>query len=117
ENPFSQHFDIEYDADLDAITRLIEFSQSCSQRIHTRCVNVLITDHAAWINRRNETAEYFAGSNTSYVGCDCGLKGTCDSTDIKCNCDVNDYIERYDDGNITNMNDLPVIGYRSGDTG
>ena len=40
--------------------------------------------------------------------CACGVTRSCASTDLNCNCDVNDDVTRVDDGYIMEKTDLPI---------
>lgn len=45
------------------------------------------------------------------------MNSTCASEDLLCNCDQNDNIWRFDDGDLTFKQDLPVTAFVAGDTG
>ena len=65
------------------------------------------------------------GNNITYgpggmgvdYSCACALTGTCDSDDVRCNCDIEDGVERDDFGFIIDKEDLPVWTFTTSDVG
>ena len=68
-----------------------------------------------WYSRKGFPRRYWHGDATtaSKQSCRCGLEGTCDSPDVLCNCDTREQHQmRYDDGFITEKEDLPISKIR-----
>ena len=55
----------------------------------------------------------FAG----FVGCKCGIDGSCIESSKVCNCDANEKKWRYDEGYVTEKARLPITEIRMGETG
>ena len=68
-------------------------------------------NYGSWINKRGEKEIYFSGSNSGVHTCECGLNDNCIKDHLKCDCDANDATWDYDEGNITDMNALPILGF------
>ena len=65
----------------------------------------------SWVNSRGESEIYFAGGNSGVHQCQCGLDKTCTTSYEACNCDSNDATWDFDEGVITDMNALPILGF------
>ncbi len=74
-----------------------------------------------WRNANGANRYYWGGVDPE-VGlgediCGCNMDNSCDDPAERCNCDVNDYHWRRDEGNITVKKDLPISMFLAGDTG
>ncbi|XP_019639329.1 PREDICTED: contactin-associated protein-like 2 [Branchiostoma belcheri] len=118
--PGSYMRDVTYHASLDQIRALIYISESCRQFIKYECFQSLMndanTDYAWWVTWDGRKADYWGGATPGSGMCACGVEGTCDKGQTKCNCDNNDTAWRGDEGFLTHKPDLPVTQLRFGDT-
>ncbi|KAK7100724.1 hypothetical protein V1264_023622 [Littorina saxatilis] len=115
---------ITYNISLDHVVSIIDQSTSCKQYIKWECKAALIHNPndnnkvtTGWLNRTEQLADYFGGAAPGTGACACGMNSTCASEDLLCNCDQNDNIWRFDDGDLTFKQDLPVTAFVAGDTG
>ncbi|XP_022086669.1 macrophage mannose receptor 1-like isoform X2 [Acanthaster planci] len=96
-----------------------DISGECYQHIKIECYGMSMNSgyHTAWYTRDGSMATYWGGAPSSTSLCACGYQGNCDGGYSRCNCEVNDYNWRLDEGYLTDKNDLPVTEIRVGDTG
>lgn len=101
------------------IIAFIESSASCKQFTKVECKNMCFIMHnCAYLEGRNgKRLSYFGGGPAEGEGCACGITGTCDTADKKCNCDSNSNSVLKDEGFVTKKADLPLSGIALGDTG
>lgn len=70
-----------------------------------------------WVSRQNQKMDYWGGALPGSRKCECGLTGECVDNTKWCNCDSNLDGWQEDGGDITEMEYLPVMQLRFGDTG
>ncbi|KAF4517229.1 hypothetical protein B566_EDAN005283 [Ephemera danica] len=109
--------DIVYEADANQIEAFLNRSISCSQRLQYSCKRSRLFNTPAaedqfrpfswWVSRNNQKMDYWAGALPGSRKCECGILGTCSEPR---NWQV-------DEGDITEMDHLPVKQLRIGDTG
>ena len=99
------------------IKSLVNLSTSCSQSIQHTCTVNALTNYASWIGRDGKTYTYWSGSrNSSDVGCQCSLDGTCARSPVGnpiCNCDSGG-VGVKDIGVLSDKKSLPVKFLRYG---
>ena len=116
---------ITYKASKQQLVSLIGASLTCRQYVRYDCVassllNTFKTERASnlgirWYSRKGFPRRYWHGdaSTANQQSCRCGMKGNCESPDVLCNCDLrSDNTPRYDDGFITEKDDLPISKIR-----
>jgi len=108
-----------YNASMPQILSLLDVSSYCEQTIVNNCTNNPLTNTSWWVDRNNETHEYWHGSyDDNTAGCFCSLEGdgcSHEHFDGKCSCDdlMSDFT--VDKGTLTNMKQLPVHELHYGD--
>ncbi|XP_043229455.1 neurexin-4-like [Amphibalanus amphitrite] len=118
---------IDYDADMRQIDRLINGSLSCRQQLFYACYNARLFNspvrldepfepYSWWVSRNNEMMDYWGGSQPGSRKCACGIQGTCIDRAKDCNCDAG-VAETADGGDLMFKEDLPVRRVHFGDTG
>ncbi|XP_038070890.1 macrophage mannose receptor 1-like isoform X2 [Patiria miniata] len=98
---------------------LADVSGECYQHIKFECYGSTMSTgyYTAWYDRDGNMETYWGGAPSSTSLCACGYEGNCDGGYSRCNCEVNDYTWRVDEGLLTDKADLPVTEIRVGDTG
>lgn len=84
----------------------------CTQVISYTCEFAPIHDAEGepvltWKTKDGTTMAYFAGTG-EYNICECAITHSCEN-DMACNCDMDDAVQRRDDGLLLNKDDLPVM--------
>ncbi|XP_027198540.2 neurexin-4 isoform X2 [Dermatophagoides pteronyssinus] len=125
--PGSYIQDIKYDAPLEQIVHLVNRSDNCRQKLKYECRNARLLNspsqkqsfspHTWWVSRDNQKMDYWAGGLPGTQKCKCGLYGNCFDPKKWCNCDSSSNQELMDEGEITQLEYLPVRQIRVGDTG
>lgn len=107
---------LNYAVDMTQITSLIDISERCHQRITFGCFGSKLTKIGSWVDRHGVQQTYFSGKNYGQHICGCAEDFDCFSTGQTnlCNCDQGDPIERFDEGQITNMTALPITAFYYG---
>jgi len=115
---------VTYQANKQQIADLITVSQTCRQYVRYDCIsssllNSFKTERSSnfgirWYSRKGFQRRYWHGDmrTANKQSCKCGLEGNCVSNEVLCNCDMRDQIFRYDDGYISQKEDLPVSKLR-----
>ncbi|XP_019638435.1 PREDICTED: uncharacterized protein LOC109480645 [Branchiostoma belcheri] len=126
EHPMSYRVQVSYAASSRQIQALMAISDRCEQSIEYHCYGSAIfypeneftqkKQHAAWHSREGTRMHYWPGARGQAGKCACGVSGTCDNGNPRCNCDNNDAIWRKDAGTVTDKSLLPVTGLAFGDT-
>ncbi|XP_078594976.1 uncharacterized protein LOC144872556 [Branchiostoma floridae x Branchiostoma japonicum] len=126
EHPLSYRVDVSYAASMRQIQALMAISDSCEQNVEYHCYGSAIfysekeskpdKQHAAWYSREGTGMSYWPGARGHAGKCACGVTGTCDNGNPRCNCDNNDDTWRKDAGTVTDKSLLPVTGLAFGDT-
>ncbi|KAK7495635.1 hypothetical protein BaRGS_00013082 [Batillaria attramentaria] len=93
------------------VNSLTENSEFCWQGVKYECQGSAIyndgnMDTVLSLNGEPSTS-FGTGSNSEYLGCACGLLGTCETKDVTCNCDAKGPMTE-DRGFITDPAALPV---------
>lgn len=93
---FSQ--DIQYEANDDQITALLNRSLTCRQRIQYSCKASRLFNSPSddknfspfswWVSRNNQPMDYWGGALPGSRKCECGILGTCIDPTRWCNCDA-----------------------------
>jgi hypothetical protein len=116
--------ELNYDIDLDHVVGVIMASTYCQQHLRWDCKEALIHHPiypdmtiTFWNNRDGEPMLYFPGGRPGSRNCACAETRTCASTNMPCNCDINDNEWRFDEGFVTKLEDLPITSFSAGDTG
>ncbi|XP_064644863.1 neurexin-4-like isoform X1 [Lineus longissimus] len=129
DDPGSYRREIIYDADVDQLTAMIERASKCQQSINYKCraARLLaqppspfdrIRGFGWWVSRTKQPMYYWGGAAPGTYKCACGVSGTCDGKQERCNCDANDENQwKSDDGLLQDKGYLPVMELRFGDTG
>ncbi|KAF7493590.1 Neurexin-4 [Sarcoptes scabiei] len=126
--PGSYMQDIKYDAPLEQIVHLVNRSDACRQKLRYECKNARLLNTPSsltseffpftwWVSRDNQKMDYWAGGLPGTRKCQCGLYGNCYDPKKWCNCDANTNEELSDEGEIRQLEYLPVRQLRVGDTG
>ncbi|KAK2182809.1 hypothetical protein NP493_335g03034 [Ridgeia piscesae] len=120
----SYHIELKYNITDAQIQALIVESNTCRQWLRWQCKSAGIKSAfdkdvaiTYWSNAKHEPRYYWGGADPTSDMCSCGMTGTCAMGAEKCNCDANDDVWRSDSGYLTYKPDLPVTGFRAGDTG
>lgn len=100
---------ITYTSDLPEINGLIQGSVFCSQRVEFTCKNSALLGDGGYVYGPNRKLDYFPGADGVQDSCGCGITQSCESDEVKCNCNIQDDKVRKDFGLIINKADLPVI--------
>lgn len=115
---FHFHY-VQYSASKQQILDLITTSTSCRQYFRYDCYKSTLLDSngrlsnlgVRWYNRHDTIRRYWHGNQAASSpkgSCRCGLEGNCQSSDYLCNCDRMGETFSFDDGYITDKNDLPI---------
>ncbi|XP_041371694.1 neurexin-4-like [Gigantopelta aegis] len=120
---------VEYAANLQELTLLIERAESCRQYIEYMCYNAKLlakpgTDlqqtktYGWWVGRTYQPMYYWGGAAPGSFKCTCGLdeKGCIGASDT-CNCDAGLPQPTSDKGYLVHKDFLPVLELHFGDTG
>ncbi|VDI73662.1 Hypothetical predicted protein [Mytilus galloprovincialis] len=127
----SYSYIVTYDISFEHVVAIIDSSQFCRQFVRWSCKGALI-----WDTLNDEWTTYWTNRSTAYLAtnekktpsgffhgtevrrtCECGISQTCQESNVLCNCDINDYIWRSDEGYVTNKDALPIVAFFAGDTG
>lgn len=103
---------------------IIDNSLECAQFMRWDCLAAIIHNPfnpimltTFWMNRTEQMTNYFGGATPGSGNCACGMTHSCFNTSLPCNCDQNDEVWRFDEGFVTNKNELPIHSFYAGDTG
>ena len=110
---------IRYSMTMAQISALKALSGSCEQFIRYECYGSLLLREplATWESRQGIKMNYWGGASPGSGKCACGMTQSCDRAGYNCNCDINDFVWRSDDGYLTDNGSLPVTKLYFGDTG
>ncbi|XP_076809182.1 contactin-associated protein-like 4 [Clavelina lepadiformis] len=109
---------VRYGLSMKQIVAMISRSMHCRQFVKYRCKSSLLRGYGRWTSRNGGPKYYWGGatSQRSYY-CACGETRTCvGGTSYNCNCDWDQLRETFDEGYLTDKEDLPVIALFFGDT-
>ena len=117
--------DIYYSMPQKQLVVLMMLSEHCEQFIRYDCLgsrlmnltSAKIKPYGAWKSQSGEIMTYWGGADHGSGMCACSMTRSCDKPSMKCNCDANDYVWRFDEGYLTNKETLPVTKVYFGDTG
>lgn len=114
--------DLAYPTKMEQMVALIDLSENCTQDITFNCFLAPLSVNGeaigTWVNRNGGNESYFTGSNSGTHMCECGLTQTCSDSEHNnvCNCDASELpIEQNDSGIITDVSELPIMGFNYGD--
>ena len=104
------------------LVSLIAASTNCEQFIKYECYGSVLLygnrdDFGWWVSRDGVQMNYWGGAPPGSRKCACGVSKSCSSSNLPCNCDTNDHVQREDSGILTDKSTLPVSELRFGDTG
>jgi len=113
-----------YDIGFSETVQIIDNSNECAQFMRWDCKAAIIHNPfnpdmltTFWLNRTEQMADYFGGATPGSGNCACGETNSCYNSSLPCNCDENDAEWRFDEGFVTNKNELPIHSFFAGDTG
>ena len=117
---------VNYAIPMKQLEAIILMSSHCEQYIRYDCkmapLNSDNESNAWWMDRHEKLHFYWSGSGDvesylSYEGvCYCHHQQICLTEDVKCNCDAGEEAWTYDDGQLTDRNQLPVTKLNFGNT-
>ena len=98
---------------------LTEASTYCEQFISFECYDSKLNAFRKgwWVSRSGQRMDYWGGATNRKGWCGCAVTDTCDKSNVKCNCDVNDRVWREDSGLLIDKSSLPVSQLRFEDLG
>ncbi|XP_052257629.1 SCO-spondin-like [Dreissena polymorpha] len=115
---------LNYETGWGAAIKIVDSSDECAQFMRWDCKAAIIHNPydpdmltTFWMNRTEQMANYFGGGSPGSGNCACGETNSCFSASLPCNCDENDDVWRYDEGFVTNKDELPIHSFYAGDTG
>ena len=112
-----------YSVGWEKAVRIVDLSEHCGQFMRWDCLGAIIHNpisgdlYTYWKNRAERKMNYFGGATADSGNCACGQANTCSDPTLTCNCDYNDDQWRFDEGDVSNKDDLPVHSFHAGDTG
>ena len=113
-------------ATLRQLAALADASKSCKQFIKYECFGSVLhsssgsTDFAFWLNRAHQKMSHWGGARPGQnqtCACYNTSPRSCADRWYKCNCDINDFTWRADEGYLTDKENLPIAEVRFGDAG
>ena len=109
---------VKYKMSMKQIISLISLSSHCEQYIRYDCLNATMNSlndsNAWWMDRSDVLHFYWSGDSGIEASdglqgtCYCHLQDSCISKEHRCNCDAGESIWSYDDGQLTDKDQLPV---------
>jgi len=121
-SPFCFQLDVTYSGSIGQISTLKDISDTCYQQITFDCflspLDVNGDPVGVWLDKDGNEQVYFDGNNEGLHTCSCGAYNNCSDTEhgLLCNCDAAQIpLVQEDSGVITNVDALPITGFRYGD--